>query len=121
MAKSNISNKCQSRVRGDLQQKLTKYNVNSDCNSPGLLSNTENIKPEDIQGKETLSSSNTTIPETPSHLNKIMIDGKTTKTYHPRKYESIKLNSKAQCVSFSLDKILFHPIPSSKDKNEIFT
>jgi len=44
-----------------------------------------------------------------------------SKTYHPRKYESIKLNSKAQCVSFSLDKISYHPIPSSKGENEIFT
>jgi len=44
-----------------------------------------------------------------------------SKTYHPRKYESIKLNSKAQCVSFSLDKISYHPIPSSKNDNEIFT
>jgi len=44
-----------------------------------------------------------------------------SKTYHPRKYESIKLNSKAQCVSFLLDKISYHPIPSSKTDNEIFT
>ena len=119
LIKSKIPDKSEHNMHEKLHQKETSH-MNPNGNPLNNHENETMIRPEDIQEKKTLIPVNT--PFSGTHFqSKLENNINASKTYHPRKYESIKLNSKAQCVSFSLDKISYHPIPSSKGTNEIFT
>jgi len=106
------------------------YDMASSINPNNHMSTTTSTStpPNGDSPNQNRKVSNTIQNDTHTNASSISPDPKRTdtidafKTYHSaRKYESIKLNSKAQCVSFSLDKISYHPIPSSKGENEIFT
>ena len=110
VTKSPTSETRQPKMHGDLQRKLTST-INPSCSPPNTMQTKSIETVHNNHENESLSSPD---PKCKNIIN-------ASKTYHPHKYESIKLNSKAQCVSFSLDKISYHAIPSSKKDNEIFT
>jgi len=63
MKKPKIPHKYQSTQHGDLQQRFTvKASVNPDRNSPEVIPNKHNIRPEGIQGKRILVNPNKALP-----------------------------------------------------------